>query len=501
MIAGSNIRSKGDFVDANSRRDDRRAPLSLDIGIPLVVDLDQSLILSDTLHEGFAHLLFFRPLAALASLRSILQGRAAFKARIAEQGMPDIACLPYRTLLLDLLREEKARGRSIHLVTAADQKIADAVATHLGLFDSVTGSNGERNLKGPHKLEYLRERFAKGFIYAGDHAADLPLFKAARGAILCDVSRRVAAAARDSANVLADFQQPRRDLKVWLRAFRVHQWSKNVLIFVPLFVGHAYGNSANIFTDIAGFVLVCLLASATYMLNDIADLDADRLHHAKRLRPFASGDLPIAFGLVAAPLLIVAALVGSYLLAPGFAGALLIYLALTLAYSFGLKHLPMLDVVIISFLFVLRIVMGTALLGIAYSPWLLSFSGAFFLSLALAKRHVEVARAYRLDVKDVVGRGYRGEDWPLTLSFGIGAGLISIVIMLLYLTNDAAPSGFYTNPYWLYAVPAMMMMWLMRIWMLSNRMELDDDPVVFALKDRASLLLGLFTTIAFALAL
>ncbi len=493
--------SEDHFVKRADQLVDSQIPLNIDIDLPLVVDLDQTLILTDILHEGFARLLLSNPLGALASLRSILQGRAAFKARIAEMCMPNIRCLPYRTLLLDLLREERARGRSIHLVTAADQKIADAVAAHLGLFDSAAGSNGERNLKGPHKLEYLRQRFANGFLYAGDHAADLPIFKAARGAILCDVNSRVAAAARDDATVLADFQQPRRGLKVWLRAFRVHQWSKNVLIFVPLFVGHAYGNPANILTAVAGFVLVCLLASATYMLNDIADLEADRMHHTKRLRPFASGDLPIAFGLIAALLLIVAALVGSYLLATGFAVTLLIYLALTLAYSFGLKQLPLLDVVVISFLFMLRIVMGTALLGILYSPWLLSFSGAFFLSLALAKRHVEVARANHIDVEDVVGRGYRGVDWPLTLSFGIGSGLMSIVIMLLYLTNDAAPSGFYSNPNWLYAVPTLMMMWLMRIWMLSNRMELHDDPVVFALRDRTSLTLGAAVVLAFLMAL
>ena len=465
------------------------------------MDLDETLTLTDTLHEGFAKLLFSNPLAALASLGAILQGRAAFKARIAEQSMPDVACLPYRKALLDLLRQEKAQGRQIHMVTAADQRTADAVAAHLGLFDSVFGSDGKRNLKGPHKLEYLRERFADGFIYAGDHAADLPLFEAARGSILCDVNRRVAAAARDGATVLADLRQPRRSLKVWLRAFRVHQWSKNVLIFVPLLVGHAYGNPANILAAVAGFILVCLLASATYMLNDIADLDADRLHHIKQLRPFASGDLPVAFGLVVAPLLIIGALIGAYLLAPAFAVTLLLYLCLTMAYSFGMKQLPLFDVFVIGLLYVLRIVMGTEVIGLEYSPWLLSFSWAFFLSLALAKRHVEVVRADHVDVEDVVGRGYRGEDWPLTLSFGVGSGLVSIVIMLLYLTNDAAPSGFYDNPKWLYAVPALIMMWLMRIWLLSNRMELHDDPVLFALRDRDSLVLGLVTAVAFVLAL
>ena len=281
----------------------------------------------------------------------------------------------------------------------------------------------------------------------------------------------------------------------------MHQWSKNLLIFVPLFVGHAYSSLAHVFAVAEGFALTCLLASATYMLNDIADLEADRQHDVKRLRPFASGDLPVAFGLIAAPLLIAAALAGAVLLSPAFAAALALYLVVTLAYSFGLKRLPLIDVFIISMLFVLRIVMGTAVIALAYSPWLLTFSWAFFLSLALAKRHVEVVRADRAGAGDVVGRGYRGADWPLTLSFGVGSGLISIVIMLLYLANDAMPSGFYGDARWLYAVPVCMTVWLMRIWLLSHRTELDDDPVIFALRDPTSLLLGLGVALAFWLAL
>ena len=488
-------------MDATARRDDWQAPLSVDIRIPLVVDLDRTLTLTDTLQEAFAKLLFSKPIRALASLGALFQSRATLKARIAEHGIPDVTCMPYRMPLIDLLRQERARGRPIHLVTAADQTIADAVAAHLSLFDSATGSDGKQNLKGPHKLQYLRDRFADGFIYAGDHAADLPVFKAARGAILCDVKPRIAASARADAKVLLELRLPPRSMNVWPRVLRVHQWSKNLLIFVPLFVGHAYGHLTNVLTATAGFVLLCLLASATYMLNDIADLDADRLHHTKRRRVFASGEMPVAFGLISAPLVIAVSLVGALLLSPAFAIALVVYLILSLAYSFGLKQLPLLDVLIISFLFMLRIVMGTALLGIGYSPWLLSFSGAFFLSLALAKRHVEVARANHVDIEDVVGRGYRGADWPLTLSFGVGSGLSSIVIMLLYLTNDATPSGFYSNPNWLYAVPTLMMIWLMRIWMLSNRMELNDDPVIFALRDRASLLLGLLAAVSFGFAL
>jgi 4-hydroxybenzoate polyprenyltransferase len=476
--------------------------LGADRAIPLVVDLDQTLVLTDTLHEGFASLLFSDPLAALASLPSILHGRAAFKAMIAQKGAIDVTNLPFRISLLQLLRREKLRGRSIHLITAADQKIADQVAAHLDLFDGAIGSDGKNNLKAPRKLDYLRRQFPNGFIYAGDHTSDLPLFKVARGAILCDVNGRVAASARAAAaEILAEFTHPHGRLKVWLRAMRVHQWSKNILIFVPLIAAHAYLNPSNILAATAAFLIVCLLASATYMLNDLADLEADRLHESKRRRPFASGDLPIVFGLVVPPLLAVTALSAAYLLAPTFAAALALYLGLTLAYSFGLKKLALFDCVLISLLFMLRIVMGTEAIGIGYSPWLLSFSWAFFLSLALAKRHVEVARAADSELEQVAGRGYRGSDWPVTLAFGIGSGLVSIVIMLLYLTNDAMPSGFYSNTKWLYALPALVMTWLMHVWLLTDRMELDEDPVVFALKDPASLLLGVLTAIAFILAL
>jgi len=285
-----------------------------------------------------------------------------------------------------------------------------------------------------------------------------------------------------------------------LRALRAHQWSKNLLIFVPLFVGHGYADPGKIAATALGFLALCALSSATYMINDITDLEADRAHATKRLRPFASGQLPIAFGLTAAPLIIAVALAAAYALMPTFAAALLAYLTVTLAYSLGLKRVPLLDVFVIGLLFTLRIVMGSEVAGLGHSPWLLSFAFAFFLSLALAKRHGEVLRAARIDVQEIAGRGYRGDDWPITLSFGIGTGLVSVIIMLLYMTNDAAPSGFYRQSAWLYAMPAIVSLWLMRIWLLSHRLELHDDPVVFALKDRVSLVLALLIATVFYLA-
>jgi 4-hydroxybenzoate polyprenyltransferase len=281
----------------------------------------------------------------------------------------------------------------------------------------------------------------------------------------------------------------------------VHQWAKNLILFVPLFVGHAFGNLATLGAAMLGFALLCLLSSGTYIINDIADLEADRRHATKRLRPFASGRLKIAHGLMLAPLMILVSLAGAYLLAPSFALALAAYLVLTTAYSFGLKRVPLADVFVIGVLFTLRIVMGVEIAGLTHSPWLLSFALSFFIALALSKRHGEVMRAARIDVDEIIGRGYRGSDWPVTLTFGIGAGLVSIVIMLLYMTNEAAPSGFYHQIGWLYVIPGVVTLWLMRIWLLSNRMELHDDPVVFALRDRVSLLCGVIAAIAFYLAL
>ena len=464
--------------------------LAADARLPLIVDLDQTLVVTDTLYEGFVRLLFQRPWAAVLGLLSLLQGRAALKARLSALCACDPTSLPYREPLCDLIRAETARGRTSHLFTAADQSVADAVAGHLGLFASAVGSDGVRNLKGGRKLEAIRERFPDGFLYAGDHAADLPLFLASQGAVLCDVSPAVAAEVKARNLVLAQFERPRATPRTWVKALRVHQWSKNLLIFVPVVVGHAYSDLHKVLAAGLGFLLFCVLASATYMLNDLADLAADRAHPSKRRRPFASGALPLQLGLVAAPALILGALVGGWLLSPAFALTMAAYLVLTLAYSFRLKRLPLLDVFIISALFTLRIVLGTQVIAAPYSPWLMSFSWAFFLSLALAKRHVEVMRAASRNIDDVAGRGYRASDWPITLTFGIGAGLVSVLVMLLYLANDAMPSGFYVRPAWLYPVPAVITLWLMRVWLLSNRMELDDDPIVFALKDPPSLLLG-----------
>ena len=466
-------------------------PLTISDEVPLIVDLDGTVVLTDTLQESFVRLLFRNPLAALTSLAWLPLGRVAFKRRVNTHRPLDACRLPQRRELIEFLRAEKIGNRKIHLLTAADQNLAENIASEIGLFDSVAGSHGDNNLKGPHKLAWLQKNMPGDFIYAGDSAADLPVFLAARGAILCDAGNRVTRAVEKAGiPILARMDSERNRWRSFISAMRPHQWSKNILIFLPLFLGHAYAQTGNIIDSALAFCILSLLVSATYLINDLADLDADRMHPTKYKRAFASGVLSPGFGLAAAAVMITGTMAAALALSLPFAAGLAVYLVGTLAYSFGLKRAPFVDVLIVAALFTLRLVMGAAVLGLRQSPWLLAFSLVFFFSLALAKRYGEIRSAYVAPGSAIPGRGYQSDDWPLVLAFGVASTLASLVVLLLFVTSDALLSGAYSNPLWLYAVPFPVFAWQLRIWLFSHRAKLNDDPVVFALRDRISLLLG-----------
>ena len=469
--------------------------------VPLIVDLDGTVILTDTLQESFVRLLFRNPVAAAGSLACLARGRGAFKRSVSRHRPLADSVLPQRRELVEFLKVQKSGNRKIHLLTAADQHVAEEIASGIGIFDSVAGSDGRNNLKGAHKLAWLREHLPGEFIYAGDSAADLPLFLAARGAILCDAGKRVTRAVeRAGVPIVARLERNTSSWRSFLAALRVHQWSKNVLIFLPLFLGHAYAQAANVEASVLAFCILSILVSATYLINDLADLDADRMHATKYRRALASGALSPGFGLLAALGMITGAIAAGATLSTEFAAGLTAYLVGTLAYSFGLKRVPFLDVSIVGALFTIRLVMGAAVLQLRQSPWLLAFSLVFFFSLALAKRYGEIRAALKPDFT-IRGRGYQVDDSVLVLAFGVAGSLASIVILLLFVTSDALVSGAYSNPLWLYAIPAPVFAWQMRIWLFSHRGMLNDDPVIFALRDRVSLMLGALMAASVALAL
>ena len=469
---------------------------------PLVVDLDFTLLRTDTLWEQFVALVFRNPLAAVVSLASLAGGRARFKAKLARFGGLDPATLPYRQDLVDYIRAQKAGGRSVHLATAADRGLADAVAAHLGLFDTVDASDGAQNLKGQGKAARLAERFPSGFVYAGDHAADLKVWAGAEAVVLAGARPAVARRARALGKpVEAEFPPSLATAKVWRRALRLHQWAKNVLVFIPVLLAHRYRDVHADLLTLAAFFALSLAASATYLINDMADLASDRAHPIKRERPLASGDLAITQGLAAAILLLAAAFGLAFAAAPILVLGVLGYVILTLAYTFRLKRVALIDVTTLGLLYSARLVIGTLVTGVELSVWLLTFSMFFFFSLSLAKRHAEIyAMAAKTPAMAIRGRGYRADDGPVVLALGVGSSVASVLIVVLYLTEEAFPSGVYHHPAWLWAAPFLLMLWVGRVWLLAGRGELDQDPVAFALRDRFSWALAAPLVLAFALA-
>ncbi|MBL6455007.1 UbiA family prenyltransferase [Belnapia sp. T6] len=480
----------------------RTSPTAPETGgpLPLAVDLDGTLLATDTLHEGLVDALLHSPAAFPGLLRSLPQGRAAFKRRVSRHAPADAANLPLRQPFLDWLKEQHDSGRELHLVTAADQAIADAIAAHVGLFRSATGSDGTRNLRSEEKAEFLRRAFPDGFAYAGDSRHDLPVFAAATEIVLVNASPATAAAARAvNPAVIAEFPPEGSRLSTWLSALRIHQWSKNVLVLVPLLLGHKLGDATAILHCVLGMLLLSLAASGTYLLNDLADLSSDRMHRKKRHRAIASGRIRPLHALAVATGLIVFALLAPLLFRPMLSVAIIGYCALSLLYSGFLKRIALIDTLTIAGLFTMRLSLGIELADVPYSPWLVAFAGFFFFSLALAKRHCELMEAQAGN--SLARRGWEVEDWPLTLGFGAAAGMSALIIMILFVADDALPSRMYSHPAWLYVAPGAVAVWLMRIWLLAHRRRLQHDPVVFALRDPASWGIGAVVAAAIVMAL
>ncbi|WP_225410316.1 UbiA family prenyltransferase [Stigmatella hybrida] len=457
---------------------------------PLAVDLDGTLVRTDTLHESLLVLLKQNPLLLVLAAVWMLRGKAFFKAQVGRRVRLDASRLPYSEPLLAYLREERGRGRRLVLATAADQSIAHAVAAHLGLFSEVYASDGTVNLSGAHKLARLKQAHAE-FDYAGDGEVDLTLWREARRALVVHgapgLERRVRALGRGEVRV---FERPRVGPRAWVKALRVHQWAKNILVFVPMLAAHQGLNAGVLLQAALGFAAFSLCASSVYMLNDLLDLDADRQHPTKRLRPFASGDLPVQTGAMLAPVLLVAGFGVAALLPPAFAALLATYYGVTLAYSLYLKQVMVLDVLVLASLYTVRIFGGSLAVGIPTSSWLFTFSMFLFLSLALVKRLSEVRRLRLSNAEAAPGRGYLASDYEQLSSLGVASGYIAVLVLALYITSKEV-TVLYRFHERLWLLCPVMLYWVSRVWLLAHRGLVNEDPLVFALRDKVSYAVGL----------
>ncbi|CAA0084691.1 Decaprenyl-phosphate phosphoribosyltransferase [BD1-7 clade bacterium] len=469
---------------------------------PLVVDLDGTLINTDTLMESLMLFLKVNPLRIFLLFVWVLKGKAYFKHQVAERVDLNVASLPYNDAVLDLIRSARDAGRPCYLATGAVHKYADAIAEYTGLFDGVyaTDSATSVNFTGKDKAEGLIRQFGEfEFDYVGNSSVDLRVWNHSHTAYVVSASSSLSARAADVSKHVVKLDAPKRTLKTWIKGIRVHQWVKNSLIAIPLFTSHQFLDVELLSLVALGILAFSLAASSVYVLNDLLDLESDRQHPSKCKRPFASGAIPVHYGLALFPVLLFSAFVISLFLPLPFVAALGLYYLLTVAYSFKLKQVILLDTIVLAALYTMRIVAGTLLINVAFSFWLLAFSVFIFLSLALVKRYTELVLMMAKGETKTIGRGYHGTDAPIVAAFGCAAGYIAVMVLALYV-NSAEVLELYSNPSLLWLACLVMLYWISRVWMLAHRGQMHDDPIVFAVKDMQSLVTGIVVASVFFLA-
>lgn len=462
---------------------------STDLDHPLCVDLDGTLVKSDTLFDSLCQLVRTNPFEAWKAPLWLAKGRANLKSQVNLRAPLDASRLPYNAILLDYLNEQRRGGRPIYLTTGAESGIAERVARHLGIFNGVLASDSVTNFTHSRKLSSLQARFGH-FDYIGNSRADLPLLSNARQAMIANPTLGLRLSLRlRPITVARTFTDQRPAAKTLFKAIRIHQWTKNLLLFAPLLLSHQLGAGV-LGKAVAAFFCFSFIASANYLINDMLDIESDRLHPTKQNRPFAAGDLAVSSGIVLALVLAAASIALLPLLPAGFAFWLGFYVATTVAYSFHLKRLVIVDVIVLSGLYTLRLLAGGAATATPISQWLAGFSTFLFLSLATVKRFSELENLRERGATGMPGRGYKVADLEQIRSFGTASAYAAGVVFMLYIgRSDVTLLYHHATRLWL--IVPFLIYWLNRVWLLASRGEMEEDPVVFAMRDPLSLAAGL----------
>lgn len=465
---------------------------------PLCADLDGTLVKSDTLLDSLLVLVRTNPASIPGLLRVLPRGKAACKEYVTQHVSLDVVHLPYNRKVLQFLRSERRQGREIYLATGANEALARRVAAHLGLFTDVLGSSAAVNLTGNRKLESLRARLGE-FDYIGNDTPDLPLLQSAGEAMVANPSKALRLKLRALGIRPAHcFEERDGTLHSIVSAVRPHQWAKNLLIFLPLLLSHAL-SATRLLDALLAFCCFSLAASSAYIVNDLLDIEADRRHAMKHLRPFARGELSAVTGLALAAGFLLLAFAGAHLLAAAFNRWLLFYLCSTMAYSWYLKRIALVDVVVLSGLYTLRLFAGAAATGTVISQWLAGFSMFLFFSLAVVKRFAELENLRSSGAPPHNGRGYLVADLDQLRSFGTASAFAAVMVFALYISGSNV-TALYRRPQLLWLIMPLMVLWLCRVWLLASRGNLDEDPLVFALTDRMSRLIGVTVAVVVWLA-
>ena len=459
-----------------------------DAEIPIAVDLDGTLIQTDSLTESVFVLVKHRPGSLLSVPLWFVRGRAGLKRQLAANSLPEAATIPFNDALLAYLREQKQRGRRLVLATGADERVARALVDPLELFEDIFASDGSTNLTGERKRERLVAAFGeRGYDYAGNDARDLPVWRSARRAILVSPSPRLADAVRGVTELGPIFAAPRPTLELWLTELRWHHWLKNLLVFVPLAAAHRLHEAWPLWQASLAFIGFCLAASSIYLVNDLIDLPVDRRHARKRERPLAAGRISVTHAIAMVPVLWLLATAIAMGLSASYFVVLAVYEVLMLAYGLRFKDLRFVDALLLGLGYTLRIVAGAVAVGVAVPAWLLLCSVPMFFGLALLKRLAELTTANTHGIVDGRARAYGPGDKRRLAAVGAGAGFVAVAALAAYpLVEPAAQAG--RGAVWV--MSALVALWLLRMWRLAARGAIRDDPVLFALRDPASVAAG-----------
>lgn len=465
----------------------------------LFVDLDNTLTRSDLFLEPLLRLIKNKPMICFLFPFWLIHGRAYFKQQLSERIQIDVADIPFDEKVKKYLSQQRKIKRKVVLATASNQVFANQVADHLGLFDDVIASTPVLNTKGKNKLIAMKQYAGdQSFDYLGDSHADIHIWQQINRAIV--VSPQIGVLQRlKKRNIPTELIHPAPTAGIYLKAMRPWQWSKNTLIFVPLILAKQLFVPASLTACIIAFISFCLVASAGYLVNDLLDLESDRKHPRKRNRPIAAGELALWNVVFLAATLMLTGLFSAWLLSSNLALLLLAYFVLVITYSLELKKIALIDVIAIAGFYATRIIASSLAMGIAMSFWLLAFSIFMFFSLALLKRCTEILTASP-DVNTLIpGRGYYRDDEPMLSIMGISSGYLSVVVIALYI-NSTEVVTLYQSPQSLWLVCPLMLYWISHMWLKVRRNEMDDDPLVFALKDKSSLMTGFLLAVVMLMA-
>lgn len=450
----------------------------------MVVDLDNTLVKSDLLHESFFQSLSNGILHYFNIIKYLFKGKAPIKQYLANQGAIDYSLLPYNTDVLAVIRQAREEGRPVYLATASDSLHAEGVGAHLGLFDAILSSDGRTNLSGKAKAKRLVATFGeRGFDYIGDSAADIEVWARANKAVTVGAGpflRRRVEKRHPQVDHIAREKQP----NTWIRLLRIHQYAKNGLIFLPMITSQSLTMTA-LLQCVMTFLAFSFCASAVYIINDLVDLEADRKHPTKFNRPFASGAVSILHGIAAAPFLLAFAFAFAFSVSLLVVAVLTGYFALTLAYSFSLKRKMMVDIVVLAGLYTIRVIGGAAAIRVVPSEWLLAFSMFFFSFMALIKRYIELDTRIELGLGELTNRNYRKADVSVVTALAAASGMNAVTIFALYVSSPSVQARHH-HPEILWLICPLLLYWIGRVLIMAHRRMIDDDPIAFALRDKHS---------------